>query len=109
MGGSEGASCLLLGTIASLQAIGTGSLQTGFLSHYSCADVILSLKEDLDCRPDLAVSCCPWRAVPAALFFAPPVLQSLPPCGSARWFSDPGWLFLTPSCAEEKKKCGEQQ
>ena len=86
---------------ASLQAVGTGSLQPGFLSHYSCAHVILSLKEDLDCRPDLAVSWCPCGAVAGSLLSAPPASQSLPPCGSARWFSDPGRLFETPSCAEE--------
>lgn len=97
---SSGASCLPLGTIASLQAIGTGSLSAGFLSHCSCADVNLSLKEDLDCRPDLAVSCCLWRAAAGALFSAPPALQFSPPCGSARWFSGPGRLSSTPSCAE---------
>ena len=91
MGGSEGG--LLLGTTASLQAVGTGSLQPGFLRHYSCADVILSLKEDLDCRPDLATSRCAGGAVGGAPSSAPPALQSLPPCGSARWFSDPGRLF----------------
>ena len=42
----------------------------------------------------VASSRCPWGAA----------LQCLPPCGSARWFSDPGGLFQTPSCAEEKKK-----
>lgn len=72
----------------------------GFLSHCRCADVALSLKEDLDCRPDLAVSCCPWRAAAGALFSAPPALQSSPPCGSARWFLGPGRLSWTPSCAE---------
>lgn len=76
----------------------------GFLSHYSCADVILSLKEDLRCRPDLAVSCCPWRATAGALSSAPLALQSSPPCGFARWFSGPGRLFWRPSCAVNKKK-----
>lgn len=72
----------------------------GFLSHCSYADVTLSRKEDLNCRPDLAVSCCPWRAAAGALFSAPPALQSSPPCGSARWFLGPGRLSWTPSCAE---------
>lgn len=75
-------------------------MHAGFLSHCGCVDVSLSLKEDLDCRPDLAVSCCPWRAAAGALFFAPPALQSSPPCGSARWSSGPGRLSWTPSCAE---------
>lgn len=51
-------------------------MPAGFLSHCSCADVTLSLKEDLDCSPDLAVSCCPWRAAAGALFFALLALQS---------------------------------
>lgn len=59
-------------------------MHAGFLSHCSRADVTLSLKEDLDCRPDLAVSCYPWRAVAGALFSAPLALQSSPPCGSAQ-------------------------
>lgn len=75
-------------------------MHAGFLSHCSCVDVSLSLKEDLDCGPDLAVSCCPWRAAAGALFSAPPALQSSPPCGSARWSSGPGRLSWTPSCAE---------
>lgn len=72
----------------------------GFLSHCSYADVTLSCKEDLGCRPDLVVSCCPWRAAAGALSAAPPALQSSPPCGSARWSSGPGRLSWTPSCAE---------
>lgn len=64
----------------------------------------LSLKEDLDYRPDLAVSCFPWRAAAGALFSAPPALQSLPPCGSARWSLGPGQLSLTPSCAERVRR-----
>ena len=52
----------------------------------------------------VAGSRCPWGAVAGALSSAPPALQSLPPCGSARWFSDPGRLFQRPSCAEEQKK-----
>lgn len=65
-------------------------------------DVDLSFKEDLECRPDLAVSCCPWRATAGALFSALPALRFLPPCGSARLFLGPGHLFWTPSCAETK-------
>ena len=91
MGGSEGG--LLLGTTASLQAIGTGSLQPGLLRHYSCADVILSLKEDLDCRPDLATSRCPGEQLVVDFPLLLLLFKSLPPCGSARWFSDPGRLF----------------
>lgn len=94
------ASWLLLGTIASLHAIGTGSLPASSLTHGSCAHGTLSLKEDLDYRTDLVVSCCPWREAAGVLFSVPPVLQFSPPCGSAQWFSDPDQLSSTPSCAE---------
>ncbi len=99
-----------------LSAVGHNSVSAGcgdrksafmlaaFLSHRSSADVTLSLKEDLVCGSDLSVSCCPWRAAAGAPFSAPPALQSSPPCGSARWFSGPGRLSWTPSCAEWRRR-----
>lgn len=100
MGWGRGASWLLLATIASLHASGTGSLPASSPAPGSRADEALSLKEDLKSRTDLAVSCCPWREAAGGLFSVLPVLQFLPPCGSAQWFLDPDQLSLTPSCAE---------
>lgn len=70
---------------ASLQATGTGS-------HTKTSEASV-------CRADLVVSCCPWRAAAGALSSVLLALQSLPLCGSALWFSAPGLLSWTPSCA----------